>query len=72
MSNADDVEREAIGLECFNRFLIGEELKFLPAKKDFEDAIAGDDVGHLFPRRTASLDESIQETRAPESNEIAS
>ena len=72
MSDADDVEREAIGAECFDRFFIREELEFLTSHEDLEHAIAGNDVGQFFPRRTASLDHSIQKTRAPVSNEIAS
>jgi hypothetical protein len=71
LSDADDVEGEAIGLECLDRFLVRDELKFLAAHEDFKDAIACDDVGYFLPRRTASLDEAIQKTRAAESNEVA-
>jgi len=55
LSDADDVEREAIGAECFDRFFIREELEFLTSDEDLEHAIAGDDIGHFLPGRTASL-----------------
>lgn len=71
LSDADDVEREAIGAECFDRFFIREELEFLTSHEDLEHAIAGNDVGHFLPRRTASLDQPIQKAGAPEANEVA-
>jgi hypothetical protein len=48
LSDDDDVEREAIGAECFDRFFIREELEFLTSHEDLEHAIAGNECRSLF------------------------
>jgi hypothetical protein len=59
LSDANKIECEAIEAECFEGLFVSDELKFLSAREDLQDAVARDDVGHVPSRRTASLDQSI-------------
>lgn len=67
--NSDQIEREAIRTECLQCLLVRYKPKFLSTLQDYEHAVPGDDVRNSS--NTASLDPTVQESRASKANGIA-
>jgi len=70
LTDANDIEREAIGAESVQCLFVRLELKLLTTNKNLKHAITGDDVGYFSSRRTTSLDEPIEKSRVPEPDKI--